>query len=69
MNELLAKRIYDSGLRKEYIASKIGITRQSLSKKINGDSDFTASEISKLKLILNLSAEDLQSLFFDNKCA
>lgn len=55
---LLEKVINDSGLKREFIAEKCGITRQSLTSKINNRNLFTAKEIGVLCDVLNIT--DLQ---------
>lgn len=48
INELLKK----SGLKKKYIAEKLGITPTTLSAKLNGKSAFTKPELFMLESIL-----------------
>lgn len=44
----LEMEIANSGKKKNYLAKKCGITRQSLTAKINNRSDFTAEQIMAL---------------------
>ncbi len=65
--KLLNEVIKASGLKKEYIASSLGLTIQSLRNKISGKTDFLAPEIAELASILNLNAQSVDRIFFDNK--
>ena len=61
----LRKRIKESGLKLEAIARRMGINRVSLWNKIQGRTEFKASEIKSLCQILNLSAEQRDYIFFE----
>ena len=43
--QLLEEAIAQSGKKKSYLAGKCGITRQSLTSKINNRSEFTGQQI------------------------
>lgn len=62
--KLLNAKIEESGLKKQYIAVRCGITYQALLNKINNKSDFTAPEIKILRALLNLTAEEVELIFF-----
>lgn len=62
--ELLEKAIDDSGLKREYIAEKCGITRQSLASKINNKSLFTAKEIGVLCEVLRITDLKIKEAIF-----
>lgn len=62
--EELRKKIAESGLKLDHIASQMGISRASLWQKIEGKSDFKASEMARLQDILNLSLEEKERIFF-----
>ena len=62
--ELLQKKIDQSGLKLTYVAERLGISYQGLKKKLDGDTEFKASEIAILKDVLNLSDADVQDIFF-----
>ena len=63
--ELLRKTIRDSGLKLEYIAQKLGLTRFGLQKKIENDTEFKASEIIDLCNVLNIAdLEQRERIFF-----
>ena len=63
--EKLNKRIKKSGLKQEYIAEKLGISRQSLHKKFTGRSQFKQKEVFELSKLLYLSCEESMSIFFN----
>ena len=63
-SELLKDTIADSGITITAIASKMGISRQSLYSKIERRTDFSVSEISKLSMILNLDVQKRDCIFF-----
>jgi hypothetical protein len=56
--------IIEKGFRISWIAIQLNITRYTLYKKINGVTEFTASEIAKLTEILHLSNLEVKSIFF-----
>ena len=58
--------IKDSGLKKSFIADKIGITRQNFYLKLNGERQFSQGEIMGLKEVLRLSDKQFMSIFFNN---
>lgn len=62
------KRIVEqSGLKKTFIADKLGITYQGYNKKESGKSEFLASEIAVMKDLLNLSTKDVNDIFLLTK--
>lgn len=62
--QLLRNRIEESGYKISYIAAKLGITYQGLSKKINNETEFKASEIKILYNLLSLDDADREAIFF-----
>lgn len=62
--ELLRKKIDQSGLKLTYVAERLGISYQGLKKKLDGDTEFKASEIAVLKDVLQLSDVEVQDIFF-----
>ncbi len=63
--EYLEEIIEASGLKKGYIAEKLGISRYGLSNKIANKNEFKASEINSLCEILNISkSTEKERLFF-----
>lgn len=63
--ERLQQIIEASGLKKNYIAKMLGITAETLSRKIRNKADFTSREIKRLCDILGISSlEDREAIFF-----
>ena len=48
------------------LAEKLGISRQSVSMKLNCHRPFNSNEISKIAHILQLTPEEVMQIFFDN---
>lgn len=65
--ELLREKIAESGLKMSAIADKMGVSRQTLYKKIRGDSDFLAGEVVVLTRVLQLSRGERDKIFLDKK--
>lgn len=63
---LLEKYIEESGYKKAYIASQLGISRYALLLKINNESEFKAREIEMLCRVLGIGDEDRMAIFFAN---
>ncbi len=61
---LLKTEIDDSGISVTLIARKLGISREGLYLKINGETEFKASEIAKITRVLHLSPKKRDSIFF-----
>ena len=61
--KLLNDAIVNKGLKKEWIAKQLGITRVALFEKINNRSEFKASEVAKLSKILSLPDYDRELIF------
>lgn len=59
----LKEVVRDSGLKKVYIAERLGITYQGYLKKENGENEFMASEIKTMQELLGLSAKDTRDIF------
>lgn len=62
--QLLNIKIESLGLSKSTIAEELGITRQGLYNKLNGEREFKGSEIKKLIQMLRLDEQEQQSIFF-----
>lgn len=63
--ERLLKAIEQSGLRKGFIASKLGITTYGFQKKVENKSQFKAEEIKILCELLNItSLKEKERIFF-----
>lgn len=65
-NDLLKEVIQDSGVKVSVLADKIGISRQSLYMKLNGERTFDQGEIMALKTNLHLSDEQFMLIFFND---
>lgn len=63
-SDLLRDKITESGLKKSFIAEKLGITTSGFYLKENGKNEFTASEIKALRELLSLSDKDTKTIFF-----
>ena len=61
--ERLKERIKASGIKKSYLAERMGITYQGYVKKENGNSQFLASEIAILKDVLRLTNKEVTDIF------
>lgn len=62
--QLLREKMNDTGMTVTAISSKAGILRGTLYNKLNGKSEFSASEISTLSKILRLSSKERDQIFF-----
>nr|DAD58314.1 MAG TPA: lambda repressor [Caudoviricetes sp.] len=51
-------------MTKTKFARCIGMTYNSLASKMNGDSPFKVSEASEIAVLLNLTDEEIVSIFF-----
>lgn len=64
--ERLREVIDESGMSIVAISDKLGITREGFYKKMNGETEFKASEITALTRILRLSKSDRDKIFLSN---
>lgn len=62
--KILRDVIEKSGLKYCYIADCMGISRFTLQNKLDGRTEFVASEIAKLSRLLHLSEELREEIFF-----
>jgi transcriptional regulator with XRE-family HTH domain len=63
--ELFKQKVKNSGLKYTYLAKKLGLSREGLSKKINNETEFKASEISILCAELKIvTPKEKDSIFF-----
>ena len=63
---LLTDIIDERGFTKNEIAEQLGLSRQGLYNKINGEKEFKASEIRKLSRLLNLSDSDKDQMLVND---
>lgn len=52
--KLIRKRIETMGLKKSYVANRIGLCKVRFSQSLNKKRRFTSEEITKLKKLLNI---------------
>ena len=64
MTSLLKNKIDMSGYKLSWIAKQMGISRYSLSNKINNVTEFKSSEISQLCKILQIEKSEIAKYFF-----
>lgn len=62
--KLLQETIQSSGLKLQYIADALGISRAALNNKIQNISQFKAGEISKLCDLLRIETPELKERIF-----
>lgn len=62
--KMLERAIKDNGLKKGYIAERLGISRGGLNNLINNRSEFKASQIQTLCETLNLTDAQRNAIFF-----
>lgn len=60
----LKKLVDESGFKVTAVCDYVGITRKTFYNKINGKSEFTATEIQKLCDKLNLTPKQRNDIFF-----
>lgn len=70
MNVLKLKgKIVEKGMNVETLASKIGIDKSSLYRKLKEGKKITVGEAQIIKAALELSAEEASEIFFDDSVA
>lgn len=63
---LLEEYIKKSGYKRSFIARQIGLkSTYGFSRKVNNESEFTATEITILCNLLKISAKDKDAIFFN----
>lgn len=65
--ELLRRVRAFKGYKQYEIADLIGMTRQCYNLKENGKYSFTIEDVVSISKFLNLSLEDVNEIFFENK--
>lgn len=61
--KMLRELIKESGYTYKFLASQVGITRESLYLKIEGKNEFTASQIKTLAELLKLTKTQVNDIF------
>lgn len=64
---LLGEALLDSGITIAEMSQKIGITKEKFWEKINNEAEFQASEIVSMQMILKLSDEKRDTIFFASR--
>lgn len=64
---LLRNRIDRSGYKLRYIAEQCGLSYQGFLPKLNGEREFTQSEIMTLARLLRLTTDEVREIFFAEK--
>lgn len=59
----LNRKINASGMKRKYIAEKLGLSPYGLSKKISNENEFKVSEVEKICNILNMTADEREDIF------
>ena len=62
---LLRKKIEESGLKLQFIADKLGISRTTLTAKINGTSEFNQTEIKTMASRYSMNDREIVEIFFN----
>jgi len=63
----LKGRIKEKFDTQERFASELNVSIPALIKKLNNKSQFTQTEIDRIRLLLDISSESLDSYFFNKK--
>ena len=63
ISDKLAEAVEQSGLKKSFIADKLGISYQGYLNKEKGKSDFTSKEISIMRDLLHLTNKEVMEIF------
>ena len=61
---MLKEKIHKSGYKLTFIAEQCGLTYQGLLPKLNGEREFSQSEISALRELLKLTLDEIMAIFF-----
>lgn len=67
MKQRLRKVLERYGHNQNNLAELLCVTYQSISIKLNGHNDFTQTEIYKIKKYYNLTAEEIDTIFFNDE--
>lgn len=61
---LFKSKYIEHNLKAADVAVLLGINPATLTRKMSGESDFTRNEIQLFRMALNLSAEEIENIFF-----
>lgn len=59
-------KVVSKGMNLSNVAQHLGINKSTLSKKVNGGSDFYRSEIEALCIFLDIQGDEKEKIFFKN---
>lgn len=62
---MLKGTIVKAGFTQDEVADKLGLSPTAFNNKVNNKSEFKASEIKRLTVILNLTRDEVDLIFFD----
>ena len=62
--KIFRSKVVAAGMTLEAVAKEMDINPSTLDRKMSGVSDFTRKEMQILRKILNLSAEEMDGIFF-----
>ena len=64
--DLLEDKIYESGLKKGYIAARIGVSPSTFSALLSNRTEFKASQIKEICKVLNIVDDaEIRAIFFN----
>lgn len=63
-SEKLNGKIDASGMKRKFIAEKLGLSPYGLAKKISNENEFKVSEVEKICNILHLTPHEREDIFF-----
>ena len=58
-------KLFEKGVTYSEASQKIGISKYSFTKKVNGKSKFSVDEAEKLSRLLELSNDEIVNIFFN----
>ncbi len=58
-------KLFEKGVTYSEASQKIGISKYSFAKKVNGKSKFSVDEADKLSKLLELSNDEIVNIFFN----
>lgn len=61
---LFENRLKNSGYKIDYITDELGLSRQGFAKKRKGITPFKASEVFTLCVLLGITADDREKIFY-----
>lgn len=66
-SKLLREYIKRAGLKLQFVAEQLGLSRFALQMKIDNESEFKVSEALALAELLGMSEEEMGRIFFNQK--